>query len=45
MSIVVKNPFDKNRMYVFSKGADEAIFKILRKNGDGENGESEETMR
>lgn len=31
MSIVVKNPFDGNRLYVYSKGADEAIFKVLRK--------------
>ena len=29
MTIVVKNPLDANKLYVFTKGADEAIFQLL----------------
>ena len=41
MTIVVKNPLDNNRLYVFTKGADEAIFKITKDCGKDE--ESNET--
>lgn len=29
MSVVVRNPLDNDRLYVFTKGADEVIFKAL----------------
>ena len=33
-SIVVRNPLDGNRIYVFTKGADEAIFGLIKKDGE-----------
>ena len=43
MTIVVKNPLDNNRLYAFTKGADEAIFKITKDSKGKRGEESNET--